>query len=242
MTHEIVSLSTIVALVVHAVTLLGDKFLHPSVLDITVPFASSYKTVWMSLGILGGWGAHPPRHLLLRAPHDRRQAWRKLHRFTALAWLAGRRPRGRHGHRCGPDLVPRDDRDRRDPGCRSPAPAPRRHRCATDASSGRRRGPGRHRAVRAAAAPPGARGCSAAAGTGADPPVAEPARAATGSQVAGVAHAAPAHRSSPPAGGKYLAKPPSQIRSWRKTPAHRCILHSDSLDGRSLAKDSPRVR
>ena len=29
-THEILSLSTIVAIVVHAVALLGDKFLHPS--------------------------------------------------------------------------------------------------------------------------------------------------------------------------------------------------------------------
>jgi methionine sulfoxide reductase heme-binding subunit len=88
-THEILSLSTIVAIVVHAVTLLGDKFLHPSVLAITVPFASGYKTVWMSLGIIGGWSL-----ILLGISYYARRTigakrWRKLHRFTALAWLAG---------------------------------------------------------------------------------------------------------------------------------------------------------
>lgn len=88
-THEILSLSTIVAIVVHAVTLLGDKFLHPSVADIAIPFASSYKTAWMSLGIVGGWSM-----ILLGISYYARRTigakrWRKLHRFTALAWLFG---------------------------------------------------------------------------------------------------------------------------------------------------------
>src|ERR1700730_17746600 len=54
-THEALSLATIVAIVVHGAALLGDSFLHLSVLDITVPFASGYKTLWTSLGIVGGW-------------------------------------------------------------------------------------------------------------------------------------------------------------------------------------------
>src|SRR5215831_15817080 len=53
--HEILSLTTIVAIVVHAVALLGDKFLHPSIADITIPFVSGYKTGWMTLGIVSGW-------------------------------------------------------------------------------------------------------------------------------------------------------------------------------------------
>jgi sulfoxide reductase heme-binding subunit YedZ len=88
-THEILSLSTIAALIVHAVALLGDKFLHPSVADIAIPFASGYKTAWTTLGILGGWALI----LLGLSYYARRtigtQRWRKLHRFTALAWLAG---------------------------------------------------------------------------------------------------------------------------------------------------------
>lgn len=88
-THEILSLSTIVAIVVHAVALFGDKFLHPSLADLTVPFASGYKTAWMSLGIVGGWSL-----ILLGLSYYARRTigakrWRMLHRFTALAWLAG---------------------------------------------------------------------------------------------------------------------------------------------------------
>ena len=87
--HDTLALATIVAIVVHGVTLLGDQFLHPSIADIAIPFVSSYKTFWTSLGIVGGWGLT----LLGLSYYARRYVgaarWRKLHRFTALAWLAG---------------------------------------------------------------------------------------------------------------------------------------------------------
>ena len=83
------ALATIVAIVVHGVSLLGDSFLHPSIADISIPFVSSYKTIWTTLGIVGGWGL-----ILLGLSYYARRyvgaiRWRKLHRFTALAWLAG---------------------------------------------------------------------------------------------------------------------------------------------------------
>jgi sulfoxide reductase heme-binding subunit YedZ len=88
-THEILSLSTIVAIVVHGVALLGDQYLHPSVADISIPFVSSYKSIWTSLGIVSGWTLI----LLGLSYYARRRIgatrWRKLHRFTALAWLVG---------------------------------------------------------------------------------------------------------------------------------------------------------
>ncbi len=88
-THEILSLATIVAIVVHGVALLGDAFLHPSIADISIPFVSGYKTIWTSLGIIGGWSLA----LLGLSYYARRwigaARWRKLHRLTALAWLAG---------------------------------------------------------------------------------------------------------------------------------------------------------
>jgi sulfoxide reductase heme-binding subunit YedZ len=88
-THEVLSLSTIVAIVVHAVALLGDKFLHPSLADISIPFVSGYKSGWTTLGIVSGWSL-----ILLGLSYYARRSigavrWRKLHRFTALAWLAG---------------------------------------------------------------------------------------------------------------------------------------------------------
>jgi methionine sulfoxide reductase heme-binding subunit len=87
--HEALSLATIAALVVHAVSLLGDQFLRPSVADISVPFASGYKEPWMGLGIVGGWML-----ILLGLSYYARgrigpARWRRLHRFTALAWILG---------------------------------------------------------------------------------------------------------------------------------------------------------
>jgi sulfoxide reductase heme-binding subunit YedZ len=88
-THEVLALSTIAALVVHAVSLLGDSYMHPSLADISIPFVSGYKSVWTSIGIVAGWGLI----LLGLSFYARRRIgagrWRKLHRFTALAWLLG---------------------------------------------------------------------------------------------------------------------------------------------------------
>jgi methionine sulfoxide reductase heme-binding subunit len=87
--HEALSLATIVALAVHAVALLGDSFMHPSLADVTIPFASSYMRVWTTIGIVGGW----LMIILGLSFYARRrigqQRWRRLHRFTALAWLLG---------------------------------------------------------------------------------------------------------------------------------------------------------
>ena len=87
--HEVLSLSAIVAIVVHGATLLGDAYLHPSIADITIPFISSYKSVWTSLGIIAGWGliALGLSYYVRRWIGTKR--WRKLHRFTALLWLLG---------------------------------------------------------------------------------------------------------------------------------------------------------
>ncbi|HEY3728090.1 MAG TPA: ferric reductase-like transmembrane domain-containing protein [Solirubrobacteraceae bacterium] len=87
--HEILSLSTIVAIAVHGLALLGDQFLHPSLADIAVPFLSGYRTGWTTLGIVAGWSLA----LLGLSYYARRRIgtsrWRALHRLTALAWIAG---------------------------------------------------------------------------------------------------------------------------------------------------------
>jgi methionine sulfoxide reductase heme-binding subunit len=88
-THEALSLATMAALGVHVVSLLGDSYLHPSLADVTVPFASSYAQPWTAIGIVAGWAT-----LLLGLSYYARarigvQRWRRLHRLTALAWLLG---------------------------------------------------------------------------------------------------------------------------------------------------------
>lgn len=87
--HEVLSLATLVALAIHGLALLGDGVLSPSLGDVAVPFAWSYKTAWTSVGIIGGWAL-----VILGLSYYARRAigvsrWRKLHRLTALAWIAG---------------------------------------------------------------------------------------------------------------------------------------------------------
>jgi len=88
-THEVLSLTAIVAIVVHGLSLLGDQYLKASLAGVTIPFVSSYKSTWTSLGIIAGWGL-----LALGLSYYARgrigaKRWRKLHRFTALLWLVG---------------------------------------------------------------------------------------------------------------------------------------------------------
>jgi sulfoxide reductase heme-binding subunit YedZ len=88
-THEALSLATLAALVVHGLTLVGDSFLHPTLADVAVPSVSGYKTLWTSAGIVAFWAM-----LILGLSYYARsrigmQRWRRLHRFTALAWVLG---------------------------------------------------------------------------------------------------------------------------------------------------------
>jgi sulfoxide reductase heme-binding subunit YedZ len=87
--HEALSMATIVAIAVHAVALLGDRFMHPSLADITLPFVSSYMTAWTTIGIVGGWMMIILGLSFYARARIGQQRWRKLHRFTALAWILG---------------------------------------------------------------------------------------------------------------------------------------------------------
>lgn len=87
--HEALALATLAALTVHGLSLVGDSYLHPSVLDVAVPFLGNYKTLWTSAGIVAFWML-----LVLGVSYYFRSRigtarWRRLHRFTALAWLLG---------------------------------------------------------------------------------------------------------------------------------------------------------
>lgn len=85
--HEALSLAALGALALHALSLLADGYLHPSLADIALPFASAYREPWMAIGIVAGWMV-----LLLGLSYYARgrigvRRWRRLHRLTAVAWL-----------------------------------------------------------------------------------------------------------------------------------------------------------
>jgi len=87
--HEALALSTLAALVIHGLSLLGDGYLHPSLADVAIPFAGSYRTVWTAAGIIAFWSlAILGLSYYLRAKIGA-QRWRSLHRLTAVAWILG---------------------------------------------------------------------------------------------------------------------------------------------------------
>jgi methionine sulfoxide reductase heme-binding subunit len=88
-THEALSLGTMISIVVHAAALLGDSFLHPSLLDVTVPFVSGYEPIWTTTGIVAGWAMIALGLSYYARSRIGVRRWRALHRFTALAWALG---------------------------------------------------------------------------------------------------------------------------------------------------------
>lgn len=87
--HEVLSLSVMVAIAIHALALIGDSYLHPSVLDVTVPFLFSYRTLATSVGIIAGWGMIFLGLSYYLRRRIGRKRWRSIHRFTALMWALG---------------------------------------------------------------------------------------------------------------------------------------------------------
>ncbi len=85
--HEHTALAGLIAIAVHGITLLGDRWMHPGVTGILVPFQMSYRPVFTGLGILGGYLAM----LLGLTFYARRRIgprlWRKAHRATVVVYV-----------------------------------------------------------------------------------------------------------------------------------------------------------
>lgn len=87
--HEALSLATLAAIAVHGAALLGDHFLHPSLLEISVPFAGSYRPLWTGIGIVSGWALAALGLSYYARGRIGQSRWRAVHRFTALFWVLG---------------------------------------------------------------------------------------------------------------------------------------------------------
>jgi methionine sulfoxide reductase heme-binding subunit len=85
--HEQTALGALVAIVVHGVALLGDRWMHPGLAGISVPFAMSYRPLATGIGIIAGYLAA----LLGLSFYARRRIgarlWRRAHRLTIVVWL-----------------------------------------------------------------------------------------------------------------------------------------------------------
>ena len=87
--HEHLALAGLVAIAVHAITLLGDGWLNPGALGLLVPFQMDHEPLFTGLGILAAYLAA----LLGLSFYVRRRMgtkrWRSLHRLTLLVYVLG---------------------------------------------------------------------------------------------------------------------------------------------------------
>lgn len=87
--HEHIAIIGLIAICVHGLSLLGDRWLRPGIGGIAIPFAMSYRPLFTGIGILGGYLAA----LLGLSFYVRRRIgaklWRKMHRATVLVWVLG---------------------------------------------------------------------------------------------------------------------------------------------------------
>ncbi len=86
--HEALSLATLALVALHGVALLGDSYLNPGVVGIAVPFVSFYRPLWIALGIIAGYGLAALGLTYYLRDRIGAARWRRLHRLTAVFWLA----------------------------------------------------------------------------------------------------------------------------------------------------------
>jgi len=87
--HEHLALAGLVAIAVHAITLLGDTWLRPGLVGVLVPFAMGHEPLFTGLGVIAAYLAA----LLGLSFYVRRRIgtkrWRSLHRLTLLVYVLG---------------------------------------------------------------------------------------------------------------------------------------------------------
>lgn len=85
--HEALSLTALAMVAVHGLALLGDRFLHPGLGGIAIPFAGSYRPLWTGIGIVAGYGLAALGLSYYFRKRIGANRWRRLHRLTAIFWL-----------------------------------------------------------------------------------------------------------------------------------------------------------
>ena len=108
--HEHTALAGLVAIAIHGITLLGDRWLHPGVTGILVPFSMGYRPVFTGLGILAGYLAAALGLTFYARRRIGPRLWRKAHRATSSST-------------CSDSCT-----------CSAPGPTPERRGCAASCS------------------------------------------------------------------------------------------------------------
>lgn len=86
--HRWLSTAALTMVAVHALALIGDRFVRFDMLDLLVPFVSAYRSFAVALGVLAAYGA-----LLVHASFSWRKrigakTWRRLHYTSFFVFVA----------------------------------------------------------------------------------------------------------------------------------------------------------
>ena len=84
--HEQTALAGLIAIAVHGITLLGDKWLHPGVAGVLVPGAIGYEPVYTAFGIVAGYLAVALGLSFYARRRIGARLWRKAHRATVVVY------------------------------------------------------------------------------------------------------------------------------------------------------------
>ena len=77
----------LIAIAVHGITLLGDKWLHPGVLGVLIPFHMDHEPLFTGLGIIGGYLAAALGLSFYARRRIGAKRWRSLHKATILVYV-----------------------------------------------------------------------------------------------------------------------------------------------------------
>ena len=85
--HEHAALGGLIAIAVHGITLLGDRWLDPGPAGIAVPFVMDYRPLSTGLGIVAGYLAAALGLSFYARKRIGAKLWRKLHKATILVYV-----------------------------------------------------------------------------------------------------------------------------------------------------------
>jgi hypothetical protein len=85
--HEANALTATGAIAGHGLLLLGDRYLHPHIRDLAVPFLMAHQPAWTGIGIVAGWLTAIFSFSFYVRKWIGNKAWRLLHRWTLGAYV-----------------------------------------------------------------------------------------------------------------------------------------------------------
>jgi sulfoxide reductase heme-binding subunit YedZ len=85
--HEHAALAGLIAIAVHGITLLGDRWLAPGPIGIAVPFVMDYEPLYTGLGITAGYLAAALGLSFYARKRIGTRRWRQLHKLTIVVYV-----------------------------------------------------------------------------------------------------------------------------------------------------------